>query len=141
MRSLIESAWASGPGPFPGPRGRKGDAAGRATKSQERFWTANAGPVGRGAGRGRAIAVSDLRQSKNLDGIHVQGPTDAARAGQSLQGRQPLIEEAVQRCAILALDEQLRVVPPRAPAHRRGSRPEQSHSAVGGTQILTSSAG
>src|SRR5581483_6857655 len=59
-------------------------------------------------------------RSKDLDGIDVERPANAAGAWQRLQRRQPGVEEAMQCCAVIAFQQQLRVMAPGALRHGRG---------------------
>src|ERR1700722_10329893 len=69
--------------------------------------------------------------SKQLERIYVERPAYRARTLQLLDLRQPGTEEAVQVAAVRALDEQLRVVAPGAPGHRRRHRTQETHAPVG----------
>src|SRR5882724_11110190 len=73
---------------------------------------------------GLAVSVSE-----QLDRIDIQGPAHPPCAVQLLELGQPRFEETMQRAAVGAFDEQLRMVAAGAFGHRRGHRAQQLHAA------------
>src|SRR6185312_2189121 len=69
--------------------------------------------------------------SEQFDWIDVEGPAHATGTLQGLHHRQPSAEEAMERGAIGAFQQQLRVIAPGALRHRGGSGAEEAHGAHG----------